>query len=88
MPKVEQDTRNGAVDQVILLRAFIAPIFRRVRSSKSFRTCRSRFINEGSHAYNLMDLILLKISFISRVRSSLFYLSTPLDSRYTFICCR
>ena len=30
MPKVEQDTRKGAVDQVMLLNAFIAPIFRRV----------------------------------------------------------
>jgi hypothetical protein len=30
IPKVEQDTRKGAVDQVMLLNAFIAPIFRRV----------------------------------------------------------
>ena len=30
MANVEHDTRNGAVDQVILLNAFIAPICRRV----------------------------------------------------------
>jgi len=35
---VEQETRNGAVDQVILLNAFIAPIFFRVCNSMSFRT--------------------------------------------------
>src|SRR5271169_313094 len=75
--KVEQETRNGAVDQVILLNAFIAPIFRSVCNSKSFRTCLRRFINDGSQAYNLIDLILLKISFINRVRVSLFYSSTP-----------
>lgn len=70
---VEQDTKNGAVDQVMLLKAFIAPIFLRVCNSKSFLTCRNRFINGGSQAYNLILLILLKISFINRVRASLFY---------------
>ena len=70
--KVEHETRNGAVDQVMLLKAFIAPIFLSVFNSISFLTCRSRFINGGSHAYNLILLMLLKISFINRVRASFF----------------
>ena len=74
MAKVEQDTKNGAVDQVMLLNAFMAPIFLRVINSKSFLTCRNRFIKGGSQAYNFILLILLKISFINRVRVSLFYL--------------
>jgi len=72
MAKVEQETRKGAVVQVILLKALIAPIFRRVWSSRSFRTCLRRFMKAGSQAYNLMDLMLLRISFINRVRASLF----------------
>ena len=71
--KVEQETKKGAVDQVILLKAFIAPIFLSVFNSISFLTCRNFFINGGSQAYNLILLILLKISFINRVRASLFY---------------
>jgi hypothetical protein len=73
IPNVEQETRNGAVDQVKLLKAFIAPICRRVCNSKSFLTCRNRFMKGGSQAYNLILFILLKISFINRVRESLFY---------------
>ena len=79
MANVEQDTRNGAVDHVILLNAFMAPIFFSVFSSKSFLTCRNRFIKGGSQAYNLILLILLKISFINLVRVSLFYYQ-PLHS--------
>lgn len=69
---VEHETRKGAIDHVMLLSAFIAPIFRKVWSSKSFRTWRRRCMKAGSQAYNLMDLMLLNISFISLVRESLF----------------
>src|SRR4051794_8101735 len=73
---VEQETRKGVDCQVKLAIDCVAPILRKVLSSRSFRMWLSLFINAVFQAYSLMLLILFRISVISRVLESLFFIWT------------
>ncbi|KAH3687465.1 hypothetical protein WICPIJ_001575 [Wickerhamomyces pijperi] len=72
--KVEHVTRNGTELHMKFIKAEKTPILPRFFNSKSFLTCDNLSSIGFSIAYSLMDLMLARISFVTLVLWSLYFI--------------